>query len=132
MQAKPSGGMSFVPGTYDVCAHSSLCACENTVGTSAETSNKHTCRADSASARLLGTAIIKESPSPPFSDFPQITPSLSSLSLSLFHSHPSYPKANMKFSLKSVAIAALATAAVAAPVEKRDAASDRLISCFIG
>ncbi|KAF9363590.1 hypothetical protein BGX34_003751 [Mortierella sp. NVP85] len=38
----------------------------------------------------------------------------------------------MKFSLKSVAIAALATAAVAAPVEKRDAASDRLISCFIG
>ncbi|KAG0351518.1 hypothetical protein BC939DRAFT_490696 [Gamsiella multidivaricata] len=42
----------------------------------------------------------------------------------------------MKFSLKAVALGALsallATAAVAAPIEKRDAASDRIAACFVG
>ncbi|KAF8936161.1 hypothetical protein EDD21DRAFT_376718 [Dissophora ornata] len=39
----------------------------------------------------------------------------------------------MKFSLKAVALSALvASVAIAAPIEKRDAASDRIAACFVG
>ncbi|KAF9116667.1 hypothetical protein BGW39_002690, partial [Mortierella sp. 14UC] len=39
----------------------------------------------------------------------------------------------MKFSLKAAALSALvASTVLAAPLEKRDAASDRIAACFVG